>query len=203
LAIERAGHRGSVTDPEARAIDCIVHHQSITIRLESKTMRTKNDPNGRERLDINVRGKNAYRLRSEWNERRSFVPEEHIARIASGTVLAAELERRDAEYARYREQRRMWEERVKEQREVEQAAKRKATETLLVQATAFRQAKEIRELVAAAHRIGSGCLEFAHWQAWALQEADRLDPLAGGTPPWSHPDGNSTPNGAKRYSRTG
>jgi hypothetical protein len=184
LALERAGHRAGVIDAEARVLGAVIHGRRVRVHLDSKVLRTKDDPSGRERLDVSVRGEERYSPTFEWRERRSFVPEAHLARICSGIVVAAELDRRDAEVRSYHELRRRWEEREREQRQREEAATRKARESLLGQVNANRQARKIREFVAAASRLGLCSPEFASWQTWALEEADRIDPLAAGERPW-------------------
>lgn len=106
-----------------------------------------------------------------------------------GIVLAVELERRERDWEWYRENLRWREEDRREQERLRHQRRMQARGELIEQARAMQDARAIREMVAAV-RMGASSVDtqVASWQAWALEQAEALDPVCGGSLSFEVPD---------------
>lgn len=190
LALEKAGARADVSDEEGRAIVVTVGRMIVHCRMESTWMRTTRSPEREERLDFHVSaGGNSYSSRFTWKERRGLVLETCLAEIATGILVAAELEQRDREWQYYNDLLRLQAEAFREQERQREKRRQEARDRLITDARQLRQADAIRILVAAARRkLNADSIEFARWQCWALTEANALDPVQSGRLTLTVPD---------------
>lgn len=190
LALEKAGARADVSDQEGRAIVVTVGRMIVHCRMESTWMRTTRRPEREERLDFHVSaGGNSYSSRFTWKERRGLVLESCLPEIATGILVAAELEQRDREWQYYNDLLRLRAEAFREQERQREKRREEARDRLITDAKQLRQADAIRSLVAAARReLNADSIEFARWQCWALTEANALDPVQSGRLKLTVPD---------------
>jgi hypothetical protein len=190
LALEKAGARADVSDEEGRAIVVTVGRMIVHCRMESTWMRTTRSPEREERLDFHVSaGGNSYSTRFTWKERRGLVLETCLAEIATGILVAAELEQRDREWQYYDDLLRLQAEAFRDQERQREKRRQEARDRLITDAKQLRQADAIRSLVAAARRkLNADSIEFARWQCWALTEANALDPVQSGRLTLTVPD---------------
>lgn len=182
LALEKAGARADVADREGRAIIVTVGRMVVRCLLESTWMRTTRSTEREERLDFHVyAGGNSNASRFAWKERRGLVLESCLAEIATGILVAAELEQRDREWQYYNHLLRLRAEAFREQERQREKRRQEARDRLITDANHLRQADAIRSLVAAARReLNADSVEFGRWQCWALTEAEALDPIRSG-----------------------
>lgn len=182
LALEKAGARADVSDRDARTIAVTIGRAIVQCRLESTWMRTVRSPEREERLDFHVyAGSNSHTDRFIWKERRGLTLETWIGEIATGILVAAELEQRDREWRRYNDLLRLRAELFQEQERQREKRRQEARDRLIAEAAHLRQADDIRNLVAAARRgPDTDRIEFARWQSWALAQAASLDPVKSG-----------------------
>jgi hypothetical protein len=126
------------------------------------------------------------RFKKSWQDGSGSLLEEKVGTIAASTIVAGEAvlraglreaeERAALEVAR----------RDDEERRRRQARNEQRIQALRTSGDLLRQAKEIRELVALVNdavKNGSQQVDasiLAAWESWALNEADRLDPILSG-----------------------
>ena len=181
FALDRLGASVSITDRRAQRIEVRFGHRLVPCLLKSTFTKLASGERT-ERLDFSVLENVQWeKVRQVWKERRGFRLDEHLPEILVGIALAVELERRERDWQEYwealrrREEQRRAEERRRDERRVE------ARNELVGQAHSLQDASAIRELVAAARRVAP-CdhPKVARWQAWALEQAEELDPVCGG-----------------------
>jgi hypothetical protein len=130
---------------------------------------------------------------TSWADAPGDLLEGKLSEAAVGMALAAELLRRKwaEEHATYerkrreeaeREARRKAEEAERHERQRRAAEAQARIDALLADADAFEKAKRIRAYVAVVSESVPDVDKerFAAWAAWALAEADRIDPVASG-----------------------
>jgi len=189
VALERLGGSATITDLRAEEIEVRFSQARVPCRLKSTYVRLASGERT-ERLDFHVIENGAWsRDRQVWKERRGLRLEERLSEILVGIVLAVELERREHDWEWYREDLRWREERRREQARLRNERQMQGRAELIQQARAMQDARAIRELVAAVGRGASGVdTRVASWQAWALEQAEAIDPVCGGRLSFELPD---------------
>lgn len=162
----------------------------VRCQLESTWVRRTRSAEREERLDFHVRvGSSSYADRFVWKERWGLRLERCLADIATGIVVAAELEYRDREWRDYEAVMEARAEAQKEQKRQRDKRRQDARAELIAEAEKLRQANDIRSLVGAIRReCQPHDLAFASWQRWALAEADAIDPVRSGRLSFHVPD---------------
>lgn len=190
LALEKAGAQPEATDKEGRSIVVTVGKMPVRCQLESTWMRRTRSAEREERLDFHLRlGNSSYNDRFVWKERWGLLLETCLADIATGIVVAAELEHRDREWRDYERVMKMRAEVRREQARQREKRRQDARAELIAEAEKLRQANDIRRLVATARRkFDTSGADFARWQGWALAEAVALDPVQSGRLTLAVPD---------------
>jgi hypothetical protein len=142
-----------------------------------------------------------------WEDKDYLPLEDQLTEIVVGLAVESEnLQRRwlaqQAEWRREEKERQEKEERdareaeARRERERLAAIEKAKLETLLREADGWHKANQVRAYVAAARRAPrGGDPSFEAWAAWALQEADRLDPLVSGLAAEAPVQPGSTPAG--------
>ncbi len=182
LALESVGCRATLTDLRAEQLEVSSGNLRLACRLKSTFIK---DHAGvrTERLDFFVYQSLPWqRERFAWKERRGVVLGDRLVDVVVGIVVAAELERRDLDWREYERALQRREELRREQERRRTEVRLTARKELIAQAEAMRQASAVRELIAAVRRRAP-CDDpkVARWQAWALQQAEALDPVCGGS----------------------
>lgn len=139
-------------------------------------------------------GSTTQEFQSAWQDKPNDKIESHLTEIAVNVLVAGESACRSRELAHYEwlvrrkadliERRRIEREKG-EQAERERRAKEEQVrvDRLLSEAAALREAQDIRAYVAAARKLNEASAEpvseaeIASWAAWALEQADRIDPI--------------------------
>lgn len=202
LATARAGGKGTFSAKESESFGVSVHQQHVRIRLAA-------GPKRRHRAGAegaHEREKPTLRLsllcgfggdieRISWEDD-AVALEHRIGEIAVEVIVTAELQHREhcirlhdwrvqrkAELEE--EQRKRAAEAERKRRERETALAKERIERLLAQAKALTDARAIRAYVdAACSTPGAACVDagvLEAWRVWALQQAERLDPVASGS----------------------
>lgn len=151
----------------------------------------KRTPSGELKLQVAETTYWAHGCRRSWSDGKKHKLEQRLNSVVSGLIeLAARKKEHDQEQQRREEERRAAEQR-REQAAQQRAdllarikAERARVDALLQMAQDWRASQALREYIDAARRrhveqqgtIEPGS-EFAQWVEWALQQADRLDPL--------------------------
>jgi hypothetical protein len=205
LAVTKMDGRPAISNYEPRSIQIIFFQQHVGITLERPARVRGTGQNATKRSDTNdtilslsiLQSINSQENATSWQDEDSCKLEALMTEISVEVILTAERQYRDSEIRRYE-----W--RVKRKAELEEqdrqrktAAERAARERqqriekarvdrLLKDATAFRQANDIRRYVDALRTLQAkealtSPEEFDHWSAWALAQADRVDPATGGS----------------------
>ena len=201
LATARAGGVGYISEREDESIGISVHQQHVAIKLAEAPKRRRRsvagEPLKREkpvlRLAI-LHGYGGNTERASWEDNDTML-EAHIGEIAVEVIVTAELQHREhcvrlhdwrverkAELEA--ERRRQEAEAERKRREREAALAKERVDRLLARAKALTDACAIRAYVEAVCSapaviaVDAGAL--VSWRAWALQQADRLDPLISG-----------------------
>jgi hypothetical protein len=205
LAFARCGMNPSVRGREARDLGVQVGHTHVSFAIEPVTKPARsgrtNSTKGktpRERLRFQIKTWPwAEDTRTSWEDNEEKTIEQHIDEIVVELIVAGEVQYRESVQRRYqylverkteleeKERRRKEEEEVRE-RERQIKAQKERVERLLNEALALRQAADIRayvEAVRATNALANDPLPQAsidEWTAWALTEADRIDPVHSG-----------------------
>jgi hypothetical protein len=201
LATARAGGQGHIGGDELEDVSITVHHHHVSLKLASPPPKRQRSAEARSqkgkarglRLSI-VRGFGDNDDRMSWEDGETTL-ESHVTEIAVEVIVTAEVHYREhclrihewlIERKANLEAKLRKEKAESEQRERERiAALAKArTDRLLAQATSLTQANAVRvyvESVCSAAVDGSVLPdELQQWRAWALEQADRLDPVVSG-----------------------
>jgi hypothetical protein len=202
LATARADGKGHFSGKQTDHIGISVHHQHVTIRLTAVAKRRRKsvgaESQNRERSALQLailRGYSGDNERISWEDAEAAL-ERCIGVIAVEVIVTAELQHREhcVRLHEWRVQRKAELEAERRQREAEAERKRREREAalakerverLLAQAKALRDARAIRAYVEAVCSAPDVALLEADvlesWRRWALQQADRLDPVTSGS----------------------
>lgn len=202
IALTRAGGKPWVCGRNAEEIGVAVHQQNVLLKLDApplprRTSRGDGSPqegkSSRLRLSI-LTGSGAQDERITWEDGDAGRVERQMAEIAAEILTAAEVQYRESRIqlhawriqlkAQLEEERRIRHaEAERKERERQAALAKERVHRLLTQAASLRQANDIRAYVEAALAavVGRGAPVDAEaldrWSAWALAEADRIDPV--------------------------
>jgi hypothetical protein len=195
LAFARVGGGTAyIRDREAREIS-ISGPAGISITLDSPKKRQarnrqSDDADAKDKLELRAEGGRHHPdIVSNWIDDDAGKLEEKLTEIAIGLAIVSERESRRwqaemAEWQRKREaeeaeaRRKAKEKAEREERERIAAEEKARRARLLAEAMNWRSAALIREYVGArrASEVAQSP-EFENWARWALNEADRMDPL--------------------------
>lgn len=204
LALTRIGVKPSLSrknDPNC--IDVTVGHQSFSITVdepdhERRGWRTSEEATKLATDKLRVH----FSLRLDeiavaWEDDANSRVEDHITEVVVHVLVAGELSYRRSELSHHawlierkaeliEERRRQAEERERKERERLAAEQQALIDGLLRDADNHRRANDIRDYVAAVcaragARVG---VELETWSKWALDQADKLDPIASGSVLW-------------------
>jgi hypothetical protein len=194
LAFARlGGGSGHVRDREAREIS-ISGPAGVSIRLETPERRQgrnrrTGDADTKDRLELCTEGGRHHPdIISSWMDDEKGRLEDKLTEIVVGLAIVSERESRRwqaemAEWRRKREaeeaeaRRRAREKAEREERERIEVEEKARRDGLLNEAANWRNARLIREYVDARRTSTAQSTEFDTWARWALDEADRIDPL--------------------------
>ena len=171
----------------------LVHARRQTVRIDGKNVNREE-----KRLRLELEGFDRQTSRVWWEDDAVKKLEQRIKEMAVELIVAGECQYRESAQRHYdwRVQRKAQLEKEAQQRTAEQERlererqikiERERIEWLLGEATALRQANEIRAYVEA---VRSGNVvtkdsipsdQVSTWAAWALTQADRIDPIKTGT----------------------
>jgi hypothetical protein len=199
LAFERVGGSGYTRGDDAREIAIAMGNASVGFQLDA--VRTKNvrrgtsppDDKARFFLSVNLHARTVP-VTTRWEDKKGEPLEDQLADIIVGMAVAGEHMHRQwvMEQEAWRKKRQEEEEREARRRKAEEerrererlAAQEKAKrDALLANARAWRDADTIRAYVTAAQQaaaVRSDMDAMGGWAAWAVGEADRLDPIVNG-----------------------
>jgi hypothetical protein len=193
----------SISDHEGRNIHFSFHQRHIAIHLDrlKRARHRGNAANSTDadeaRLSLSIlQSLGSESIRVAWQDDDQGKLETRVTEIAIEIILTAELQYREGTVRSYEWRVQRKAELEEEQRERIRQAERAERERLkrleqgridrlLKSAAAFQQAGAIRKYVEAIrltqtdNTVCSG-EELARWAEWALAEAERIDPVAGG-----------------------
>lgn len=195
IAFARVGGGGAyIRDREAREIS-ISGPAGVSITLDSpKRRQTRNrktdDADAMEQLELCAKGGRHHSdIISHWTDDDAGKLEDKLAEIVVGLAIVSERESRRwqaemAEWQRKREaeeaeaRRKAKERAEREERERIATEEKARRDRLLTEAMNWRSAGLIREYVDARRASpATQAPEFEDWARWALEEADRMDPV--------------------------
>jgi hypothetical protein len=205
LALARCGMKPTLRGREARDLGVQVGHTHVSFTLESvtkparagRTDSAKAKPS-RERLQLQIKTWAwADDARKTWEDYEEANIEHHIEHIVVELIVAGEIQYRELVKHRHQclvERKAELEEQARRQKEEEERRERERlvkeqkerVDRLLSEAAALRQAAEIRSYVDAVRIANASASdprpqrEIDAWAAWALAEADRIDPVLSG-----------------------
>jgi len=204
LAANRCGCRPVLDDHDRLEAGVLVGDTRVPVvvsPISGRTPRRREGAGGRpaEPLACTIGGQ--HRLQGiplAWEDRDDAPLEQQLTEIVVGVLVAGEMGYRAALQRGYEWRLQMKEEAAERLRKRAEEAARKERERqrrleqarvrhLLGRAGAWRRAAEIRAFVAAAAGRAAVLsdaaerLALADWEGWALAQADRLDPLVGGS----------------------
>jgi hypothetical protein len=191
FAAMRAGGKASISDKAAE--DCFVRVGREHVRfIVRKIDRSRRKDKGPLRLEVVIQRWNDAPVVGRWEDQEGVPVEKRIQEIVVAVVVEAERQYREAvkrryewhlERARERDEkaRREEEERLRVEKERVEQEQKARVDLLLAAANALDQATRIRAYVSAvvaAKGRGSESPgeQLSTWAAWALREADRIDP---------------------------
>jgi hypothetical protein len=203
LAAEMMNGKPAISDHEGRSIHFSFYQRQVGIRL-NRLKRPKGRGNAANSGDADeaklslsiLQSPGSENIRIGWQDDEQGKVETRITEIAIQVILTAELQYREGTIRSYewRVQRKaeLEEEERERKRQAERAERERQKrleqariDRLLTSAAAFQQAGEIRkyvEVIRATHTENSSCSreELERWSQWALAQAERIDPVAGG-----------------------
>jgi hypothetical protein len=204
-ALERCGMKPSVQGREARELSVRVGEQHVSFSLDGTAKRSQasRSPSSQgksslERLRLQIPAwRNGTEARKSWEDSDGVKIENQLADIVVELIVAGESQYREwlqrryewylEEKARLEEaERRRKEEEERRERERQIQAQKERVERLLNEASALRQADEIRSYVEAVRSANAAASDplppekIEAWATWALSEADRIDPIRSG-----------------------
>jgi hypothetical protein len=199
FAVTKMDGKPSISKYEPYCIHVTIFQQKVGITLEQPPQSHSRKQQGTSDATLSLsirRSINSTESAVAWQDSDETKLEALMAEIAVEVILTAERQYRDSELRRYewRVKRKAELEEQERQRNIaaEKAAKERQRQIeqaridrLLKDAAALQQANAIREYVDALRaRQDSNAPtppeEFERWSAWALIQADRIDPAVGG-----------------------
>lgn len=206
LALGSQGYGGSVRGDKASEIHVQIGHSSIELALEHIQVRGKRgddgeSTNGKDRLRLGLLdGHDRYqpkmgRVLAEDTPDRPI--ERAIREIVVNLIVLGEERYRERQVSHHKwrledrarriaEAKKQKEDAERKERERIAALEKARVDRLLGEAAALHQAEQIRSYVSAVEKRlkqSPGHVEpesFARWKAWALVQADRIDPVTSG-----------------------
>lgn len=194
LALGRFNGKVTVRGREARDLSITFDRQHVVVALDLEQARRKPGPAkllAPLRFSI-LKGFGSAEVRASWVDEASTPLEDQLTSIAVELVVDAEVQLRDGalHHHRWRAEQKARHEREEEERRLEAIRKeaerreqeqRERLEALFKAADDYRRAEDIRGLVAkVTQRTGEAesrrNAAFDQWAAWALEEANRIDP---------------------------
>jgi hypothetical protein len=179
---------------ETRDIHVTVGHQHVKIDLErAQSRRRANDDKTPDRLKFSILGHRGERL--AWNDTDEQQLEAQLSTIATEIIVAGELQYREHLVWLYddrvRERERLKQEAIRRQAELEKAERDRI---IKLEAARLKRLTDSAENHHRAHAIRAFVLSVTQasadhadpesvtrWKAWALAQADKIDPIATGT----------------------
>lgn len=195
-AVSKLGYR-STSDKDGKDFYVGVGSQSVRLSLEyAQTKHKASHRRGASKKSSLV--VSIGREERNWRDGEDDQIERHLRTIAAEIIVAGEEQYRSSCFSSYKwrverksaleeQQRKAIEEAQRREREHLEQLERERTERLLGQATALRQANEIRAYVKAVEEANAATakqrpnLDVGIWRIWALDQADRLDPTVNGS----------------------
>lgn len=203
LAVGMMSGKPSISDHEGRSIHLTFHQRHIAIQLD-RLKRARHRGNAADSADADetklslsiLQSPGSENIRMAWQDDEQGKLETRVTEIAVEIILNAELQYREGAVRSYewRVQRKaeLEEESRERKRQAERAERERQKrleqariDRLLKSAAAFQQAGAIRKYVEAIRATqtdsaASSGEELERWCQWALAEAERIDPVAGG-----------------------
>ncbi len=194
LAVGRFNGKVTVRGREARDLSITFDRQHVVVALDLEQARRKPGPaNLLAPLRFSIlKGFGSAEVRASWVDESSTPLENQLTSIAVELVVDAEVQLREGalHHHRWRAEQKARLEREEEERRLEATRKeaerreqeqRERLEALFKAADNYRRAEDIRGFVAKlTQRIGEAesrrNAAFDQWAAWALEEANRIDP---------------------------
>lgn len=202
LAAAKLSGKPTIRGREARDIHLTFHHQHVGLTIDLPKSWTARDRSpdrtaATDRLCLAILvGLGSQEVRTSWTDAEQEKLEARMTDIAVEVALTAELQHRESAIRHHKwrierkaqieeEDRKRRAEAERAERERQQRLEQARIDHLLKDAAAFQQADEIRNYVAAltskVHANGSADVEqLERWKAWALAQADRIDPAVNG-----------------------
>lgn len=197
LGFEKVGGGGWIRDAEARELHSHVGHAGVSFELDHTGRKVNGrrpapaEGNTKLVLSVSING-TPLPVTTQWEDKEGNPLENQMTEIVVGMAVAGEhLHRRWIEQVEaWERERREREER--DAREKREAAERRERERLAAirqaridglvgDATGWKNARLIREYVAAVRNMDvENREELEAWAQWALAEADRQDPIVSG-----------------------
>ena len=204
-ALERCGMKPSVQGREARELSVQIGEQHVSFTLDGTAKHSQasrslssQGKSSSERLRFQITSWHSdTNVRKSWEDDDNAKIENQLSDIVVELIIAGETQYRELLQRHYewllqekmrleKEARRRKEEEERRERERQIQVQKERVERLLNEASALRQADEIRsyvEAVRAANAAASDPLppeKIEAWATWALAEADRIDPIRSG-----------------------
>jgi hypothetical protein len=205
LALARCGMGSSVRGREARETSARVGDASVSFSLDRTTKPRRSgevSPDERTPSDAKLRlqiasAYGASRPERCWEDKDNVTIEDQLSGIVVALIVAGEEQYRDAARHRYQwrlqekarceeEARQRKEEAERRERERQIKLEQERIQRLLGEASAFRQAADIRAFVESVRTANTSAIDplpqdkVEAWAIWAMNEADRIDPVRSG-----------------------
>lgn len=187
----------TVQGRETRTIYVNVGHQTVSIGLEHVANRRQAlDEKISERLKFSIfKGHDKTTERASWSDSDEQLLESQLTSIAVEVIVAGELQYREHQVwvheERLRTRERNRQEAIKKKLEQEKAERERLLKLeadrlkrLTDSAENYELAQSIRRFVSSVVDMPAGDVDpvrIADWREWALQQADKLDPIATGS----------------------
>lgn len=202
VALERAGTRPSFRGSDPQEFYLTVGEECVTFTLDHPRQQrdrympaSKSDRPASDKLQLAISaGYKVDGLPYSWEDKGENRIEDHVDAIVVTLIVAGELHYRRGELSRHawlverkaarlEELRKRREEEERRERERRIAEEKARIDRLLGEAAAFRQANDIRAYVRSVQTLNTSAsnpvpdVTLAGWAAWALAQADRIDPV--------------------------
>lgn len=203
-ALSRCGCRIDGKAPEGRLFTILVGHQYVRVAFPVEEVRTRKsarsgaDPGAEKRLGfvLDVAHDGSGKGAHSWNDETAPL-ESQVQDIVVQLIVHAEAEYRDdvlrGHRARKERKARLEEavrvaqaEAVRKEKERQERLERERVDRLLGEAASLARAQEIRRYVGEVKKANAASAdpmpvdEIEAWSAWALRQADRIDPVRSG-----------------------
>lgn len=207
IALGRCGMRGTLSGNDPSDFGAYVGEQHVAFHLDHPKQQgrsgyrytddLKRPASERLVLRISFSSDKVQGVRTEWLDQPGDLVESHLSEVVVNLIVLGEMRYRLGEQHRYdwlvsrkayliEEARRRHEEEVRQAREKRIRAEKARVDRLLGEASALRQARDIRAYVEEVRAISAnagaetGFAELDVWSAWALAQAARIDPVLSG-----------------------